>query len=541
MTRLRACLLVILIWAGIYLPGLGSLDLKGEEPRRSLPALHMLRSGDWLVPRVGAAPYLRKPPLLNWFIAVSFRLGGVHEWTARMPSALAVLACALALALRGARWLGDGGAFLAAIFWLTNLAIMETGRLAELEAVYCSLTGMAFVFWMTAWRAGAGPWRLWTMPAVFLTLGMLEKGPAHLIFFYAAVIGVLARSGEWRALRQPAHLAALACIFGAFAAWAIPCAREVAAASDVHLNIWRFWAGQLMSHSAGAEFHFRDWIQNIPRGLIALFPWTLFLPILRLRAMPDATPDQDREAALIRGARDGCLVAFVLISLLPGTSPRYVYPLLVVPCLLLARVLTFRRDESLIPAWLPAAWRATNGVFLAILCLAALAMLFIPVATRTFLLPALVIIGVATVAAYCASPGGRGIVSAGIVSGWIMAFVTCIYALAAIPRVIAAKTHGEREVASEIRRALPADAVLWISESEYGPFWYYLEPRVAYFTDPSQVPANARYLLLPEKTGKRSGDVPRTPAWPGPLTLLRQVTYSGAAFGVFKTQAAGGN
>ena len=70
---LRACLLVGLLWAGIYLSGLGSVPLKHEEPRRALPAVRMLATGDWLVPWIGANPYLRKPPLLNWLIASSLR------------------------------------------------------------------------------------------------------------------------------------------------------------------------------------------------------------------------------------------------------------------------------------------------------------------------------------------------------------------------------------------------------------------------------------------------------------------------------------
>ena len=39
LTIFWACLIIALIWAGIYLPGLGSVQLEHEEPRRALPAL----------------------------------------------------------------------------------------------------------------------------------------------------------------------------------------------------------------------------------------------------------------------------------------------------------------------------------------------------------------------------------------------------------------------------------------------------------------------------------------------------------------------
>ena len=134
----RALVLAAFLWAGIYLPGLGFLQLQHEEPRRALPALHMLASGDWLVPRVGADPYLRKPPLLNWAIALSCKLsGGTSEWAVRLPSVLATLALAITIVgVGGGRWLGFEGGLIAAIFFLTNFTMIESGRMAELEALY---------------------------------------------------------------------------------------------------------------------------------------------------------------------------------------------------------------------------------------------------------------------------------------------------------------------------------------------------------------------------------------------------------------------
>src|SRR5580693_4943970 len=191
LTRGRTLVFIALLWIGIYLPGLGTLQLQHEEPRRALPALHMLASGDWLVPRVGADPYLRKPPLLNWAIALSCKLsGGASEWAVRLPSVLATLALAVTVVGAGRRWLGQEGALIAGIFFLVNFTMIESGRLAELEALYVSLTGIALVLWMTSWRQEAGCWQLWLLPAPFLALGMLTKGPTHLIFYYGVILPV---------------------------------------------------------------------------------------------------------------------------------------------------------------------------------------------------------------------------------------------------------------------------------------------------------------------------------------------------------------
>src|SRR3954467_11680439 len=96
MFRLSPWIVVLAIWAAIYLPALGSFEIKGEEGRRILPAIAMLESGNYLVPQVGSDTYFSKPPLVNWLVAASFKMFGVRsEWTARLPSVLSVLAVAV--------------------------------------------------------------------------------------------------------------------------------------------------------------------------------------------------------------------------------------------------------------------------------------------------------------------------------------------------------------------------------------------------------------------------------------------------------------
>src|SRR6476619_8142369 len=110
MSRPISLALVVVCWAAIYLPGLGSLEIKGEEGRRILPAVTMLETGNYLVPQVGSETYFRKPPLVNWLVAGSFKLTGIrNEWTARLPSVLCVLAVALAFLSVARETLGANG------------------------------------------------------------------------------------------------------------------------------------------------------------------------------------------------------------------------------------------------------------------------------------------------------------------------------------------------------------------------------------------------------------------------------------------------
>ena len=280
MSRLRLSLVVLILWAVIYLPGLGTLEIKGEEGRRILPAVTMLETGNWIVPHVGSDPYFTKPPLINWLVAASFELTGHrNEWTARLPSVLGVLAVALAFVVIGRGTLGATGSLIGALVWMTTFGMIEKGRLIEIEALYVSLTGLAFICWLSWWQERRSRWLTWTVPWIFLGLGLLAKGPLHLVFFYAVVLAVLLRSGQVRAMWNPAHFVGLALMLGIFAAWAIPCLQMMEASEVAHT-----WTRQFSGRLSGEDFKFSGWVMNIPRGLGYFLPWTLLLLFVRRRS-----------------------------------------------------------------------------------------------------------------------------------------------------------------------------------------------------------------------------------------------------------------
>src|SRR5437870_12780946 len=146
-TRAANLSIVILVWAALYLPALGSLAIKGEEGRRILPGIAMLETGNYLVPQVGGDSYFRKPPLINWLVAASFKIfGHQNEWTARMPSVISVLLVAITFVTVARASLGPRGLTIAALMWLINAGMIEKGRVVEIEALYVSLCALAIVF-----------------------------------------------------------------------------------------------------------------------------------------------------------------------------------------------------------------------------------------------------------------------------------------------------------------------------------------------------------------------------------------------------------
>jgi len=328
-SRFRAVAVVLLVWALIYLPALGSIAIKGEEGRRILPAVRMLETGNYIVPRIGSNPYFRKPPLVNWLVAASFAVSSVrNEWTARLPSALAVLAVAIAFVTVARASLGPTGSLIAALIWMTNIGMIEKGRLIEIEALYVSLCGLATIFWLSCWVQKKSPWLIWIPPSIFLGLGLLAKGPTHLVFFYAVVVAVLWRAKDWRLLLHPAHFAALAIILVIPAAWAIPFLHSTT--TQVAMDKW---SSQYTGRLKGIDFKFFSWIQNIPRGLMYFLPWLLLFPFARFSKFHDESHRQ-----LARALAWGIAVPFVAVNLVPGSVARYSMPVIVPASWLLAMI-----------------------------------------------------------------------------------------------------------------------------------------------------------------------------------------------------------
>ncbi len=365
MPRLLLILTVILTWAAIYLPGLGGMELKGEEGRRILPARVMMQTGDYVLPWSEGKPYHRKPPLINWSIAGTFKVLGESEWAARLPSALAVLLLALT-AIRAGRILGGpAGAWWLPLAILTTIGTVEKGRLAEIEALFFSLSGIGMLSWLAGWYRGGSPWSRWLWAGVWFGLASLAKGPVFLPFFYAIASITLIKNGQRKELWHPAHFAGLALSLFLPLPWVLATRDRLAAlpADPSATGQTQMWLNQVLKRLDPSAI---DWT-SYPLGpfetLLLLSPWAIVALVLWRKARrlwwPDLTP---RDQALLLGLGWGTLGSGLAYALLPESRARFQLPL-IAPVATLAVVLlthwTQRRDPA---AEEPATARWVSGI-----------------------------------------------------------------------------------------------------------------------------------------------------------------------------------
>ncbi len=458
MWRSTPWLVVIAVWAAIFLPALGSFEIKGEEGRRILPAVVMLESGDYLVPRIGGDVYLHKPPLINWLVAASFAVFGArNEWTARAPSVLFVLLVALVFTTFARRRQGEHGGIMAALIWLTNIGLIGKGRSIEIEALYVSLCALAVICWFSWWREERSPWLVWLVPSVFLGLGWLAKGPTHLIFFYACVFALSWQTKRWRPLFHPAHLAGLLLMLVIFSAWAFPFAQ-----THENTAVISKWWEQFAGRVTGDYFHFHVWILTIPRALVYFLPWLLVVPFVRFEKFQD---ENDRRLA--RGLAYSTAIPLIAISLMPGAAPRYTLPVLAPFCLFME--MAFDEDAFAKPTWLRGPkplWSLIAPVFVGLAILMGL-----------------------------------------------IGFPLSAIASKSRPKV--------RNIASQINAVVPKGETLFAVDPNYQLFFFYIHPPVIYVGSVAELPYETHYFVVrPEKEREAGASQQWTPRRARPVLRL---------------------
>jgi 4-amino-4-deoxy-L-arabinose transferase-like glycosyltransferase len=215
---------VVLGAAALFLTGLGAPDLwQPDEPRyaqvaEELRSLQHGARGLWLL-HLNGEPYTQKPPLYFWLAALAGAPAGrVGETAARLPSALAGIACVALLVGFGTRLRGPAVGAAAGALLATTTLFAYLARRAQLDVLLCAFELVALTaFWRLASEArseakpsgGGGAGSAGAVPARWaallhggLGLAVLVKGPVGLIVPALAILAFLAWERRLSALRR---------------------------------------------------------------------------------------------------------------------------------------------------------------------------------------------------------------------------------------------------------------------------------------------------------------------------------------------------
>jgi 4-amino-4-deoxy-L-arabinose transferase-like glycosyltransferase len=374
LTRIGWAILIVATLCVCYFSHLGAIGFVGpDEPRYAWIARDMAETGDWVTPRLYGKPWFEKPPLLYWGAALSFKLFGVSEAAARLPSAVSALLATLALAGLALRLYGAETARWLLLFLPTTVGVIGFSHAAATDMPFSAMLTIAMVAAAVVVRLGqetngsvardaaaggalrpssgqASPsptkaWLALVCFGFFLGLAVLAKGPAGIILCGGSVFFWALFTKRWRDAVRLLHPAAIAAFCVTALPWYILCDRrnpDFFRVFIVEHNFKRYLTPEFQ--------HIQPFWYYIPILLLAFIPWTIVLAGTAIHALRMWTRESPSQTALLFL----CWAIFpvVFFSVSKSKLPGYILPAVPPVALLLTRRLfSSTRKTGLAPRW----------------------------------------------------------------------------------------------------------------------------------------------------------------------------------------------
>ncbi|MDQ1410600.1 MAG: hypothetical protein QOJ41_2335 [Acidobacteriaceae bacterium] len=353
-----AVLILLTLYVG-YFSHLGAFGFIGpDEPRYAWIARDMAESGDWITPRLYGKPWFEKPVFYYWSAALCFKLFGVKEASARLPSALCALLATLALAWlalrrggwRKARWVLLLLPSTVGMIGFSHAAATDMPFSAMLSvAMICAAVALGLVpgdFSEKPLSADAVPpaellgekrdgesvlrqtkksvYLSLALFGFFLGLAVLAKGPAALILAGGAIFLWVTFTKRWGEALRLFHPIGMAAFFLTCLPWYVLCARrnpDFLRVFIIEHNFKRYLTPEFQ--------HIQPFWYYLPISIIALLPWIFWLVCFALGEWKKGEGGFQRAQILFLAAWGVFPILFFSLSKskLPGYILPAVFPL----------------------------------------------------------------------------------------------------------------------------------------------------------------------------------------------------------------------
>ncbi len=348
--------LLVAAWGAFLLfYGLGSYrTLTRHEGFVAVVSSEMLQTGDWVVPRFGGLPRLKKPPLAYWTAAASsWTFGTSSEWTVRLPSAIAALLLAGLTGYWAKCWYGNTAGWVTALVQVSSLICIDFGRKSEVDFQLCLLTTTA-LFLIANYHPGelrsTTRWR-WAGVLTLIGLAWLAKfhyGPVMIL----SVCGVwFAWNRWWSAFLNWLNPVGLVALILAVVVWPCLVLRQIP-------DAWEVWRAETIGRASG-ELGTQPVWYYLPQVAIQMFPWSLMLPVALRQSIARARQGDSREAFLWIWFS----VQFVILT--ASAFKHHHYLLAALPCVALTLGRAWAGWLEKLPSrpvTIPRTWLAAGGV-----------------------------------------------------------------------------------------------------------------------------------------------------------------------------------
>lgn len=179
-----------------------------DEATRSVVALEMMYSGNFIVPTINGEFYYNKPPLYNWILAAFFTItGSTDEFVMRLPNVLGLALFAWVIFRYAKRHFSRQNAAILAFFIITS------GRVLFWESLFAYIdilfSALLYANFMLIFHLGEKKQyvRLFAFSYGLAAIAFMLKGLPAVVFQGITLFVYFAWKRNWRALFSLKHLA----------------------------------------------------------------------------------------------------------------------------------------------------------------------------------------------------------------------------------------------------------------------------------------------------------------------------------------------
>ena len=296
--------------------------IKPDEGRYAEISREMAVSGDWVTPRLNGIKYFEKPPLHYWAGAAAFRLFGLHEWAARLWSALTGALGILLAWYAGRRLFGAAAGLYGAVALGSCLMYVVVGHLNTLDMGLTLFLFATLCATLLAQRDDASPRaRSVCMHLAWAAMAgaVLTKGLVGIVIPGATLTFYTLAQRDWR-LWGRLHITTGLLLFLAIAApWFI------AVSMRNPEFAWFFFVHEhFLRYTTTIHQRVEPWYYFLPLLIVGWLPWTAVVVDAMWRAWR-------REPGAVFQPRRFLLIwcGFVLLFFSASGSklPSYILPL----------------------------------------------------------------------------------------------------------------------------------------------------------------------------------------------------------------------
>lgn len=264
--------ILLLIPFILYIALLGIMpQMEPDEARYSLIPSAMNQSGNYVTPHIKNVIYLEKPPLVYWATAMSFKVFGENDFSARLFAALCAWGCILLAYFIGKNFRDEKTGLYAAALLTISAFPFVLGRVNILDMP------LTFFLCLSIWLGylslnGEKKKYLYYLFYFSCALAFLTKGVIGVVFPFAVLVLWLIWAGRWRQIWKLFSPIGILIFLIAVCPWLILAQKEN---SDflwfffVHEHFLRFTTKM---HGKTEPFYY-----YLPIIIAGTIPWSVYL------------------------------------------------------------------------------------------------------------------------------------------------------------------------------------------------------------------------------------------------------------------------